>query len=208
MLNICANCGQYRPDKIIDPVGPVAICPECGYRHPFRQLPLFVVAGASGAGKSTVCRRLMQTQTLAVALDDDILWRAEFDTPANGYRDFFETWLRLAANISQAGRPVLLFGGGIGLPANLEPCVYRRYFSVVHYLALVCDDEALTERLTRRPAWRQSAAAEFLTSQHRFNQWFKAYRETQPAMTRVDTTRVDEATTARQVLDWVNAGLA
>ncbi|MEZ4519804.1 MAG: rRNA adenine N-6-methyltransferase family protein [Chloroflexota bacterium] len=52
IFNTCYNCGQYHADKAIDPDGPFAVCPECGYRHPFRQLPLLLVGGASGAGKS------------------------------------------------------------------------------------------------------------------------------------------------------------
>jgi pimeloyl-ACP methyl ester carboxylesterase len=54
MWNICWHCGLYRADKQIDPDGPAAICPECGHRHPFRQLPLLLVSGAGGAGISTV----------------------------------------------------------------------------------------------------------------------------------------------------------
>src|SRR4051812_35126649 len=129
MLDTCDACGQYRPDKTIDPSGPFAVCPECGHRNPFRQLPLFIVAGASGAGKTALCRRLTGRLETVVALDHDILWQAEFNQPANGYRHFYETWLRVAVNISQSGRPVLLFGAGAGVPGNIEPCVRRRYFS-------------------------------------------------------------------------------
>ena len=207
MLDICANCGQNRPDKIIDPNGPFAVCPECGHPNSFRQLPLFVVSGASGAGKTTVCRRLTGAFEAVVALDTDILWRAAFDTPADGYRDFFETWLRVAANISQSGRPVVLFGAGAGVPGNIEPCIRRRYFAAVHYLALVCDDQVLTERLMHRPAWRRAQAPGFIEAQQQFNQWFKDYGGEQPALTRVDTTHADEHTVARQVRAWVQARL-
>jgi adenylate kinase family enzyme len=48
-------------------------------------LPLFIVAGASGAGKTTVCRLISPRYEAVVALDMDILWRAEFDTPADNY---------------------------------------------------------------------------------------------------------------------------
>ncbi len=50
MLNTCFGCGAYRVDKVIDPAGPFAICPECGYKHHFRYLPLFMTAGASAVG--------------------------------------------------------------------------------------------------------------------------------------------------------------
>ena len=126
-MNICFRCGAFRADKIIDPDGPYAICPECNYKHPFLQLPLLIVSGASGTGKSTICRAMTGTVQLAVLLDSDILWREEFDRPQTSYRAYFEMWLRLCKNISQSGRPVVLFGAGMGVPENMEPCVERRY---------------------------------------------------------------------------------
>ena len=51
MLSTCFNCGEYRLDKRIVPEGPYAVCPQCGYRHLFRWLPLLVISGASGVGK-------------------------------------------------------------------------------------------------------------------------------------------------------------
>ena len=66
---------MYRADKLIDPLGPFAICPECGYKHPFLQLPLLIVSGASGTGKTTVCQRLLGQVMQAVLLECDILWR-------------------------------------------------------------------------------------------------------------------------------------
>jgi DNA-directed RNA polymerase subunit RPC12/RpoP len=89
MWNICWRCGAYRVDKIVDPQGPVAMCPECGHRHPFRQLPLLLVSGASGVGKSTVCQALLGALADVVLLDTDILWRPDFNTPADNYRAFF-----------------------------------------------------------------------------------------------------------------------
>jgi quercetin dioxygenase-like cupin family protein len=113
MLNICVNCGVYRPDKVIDLTGPHAICPECGPKHPFLQLPLLIVTGASGAGKSTVCHQLLGKLLDVVLLDSDILWRSEFAIPGTVGPNFFETWLRVAKSIGQSGRPVVLFGAGM-----------------------------------------------------------------------------------------------
>jgi hypothetical protein len=203
-MNICANCGQYRVDKIIEPDGPYAICPECGHRQRFRQLPLLIVSGASGAGKSTVCRQLTGVLDIVVLLDSDILWRAEFNKPDDNYRAFFETWLRMAKNISQSGRPVVLFGAGLGMPENLEPCLERRYFSQVHYLALVCSDAGLTQRLQSRPTWRGSGEPAFIEAQLSFNNWFKSRGAgIQPKIDLLDTTDTADGETAQQVRAWI-----
>ena len=203
MFNVCHHCGLYRADKIIDPSGPYAICPECGHRHLFRQLPLFLVSGASGAGKSTVCNALIGSLHNLVILDSDILWRPEFNKPEENYRDFFETWLRVAKNISQAGRPVMLLGAGTGVPGNIEPCVERRYFSEIHYLALVCSDEVLAQRLKARPAWRGSSEQAFIENHIHFNQWLKGQQTGTQPISLIDTTYDPLETTVEQVKTWI-----
>jgi hypothetical protein len=205
MYNVCHHCGLYRADKIIDPAGPFAICPECGHKHPFCQLPLLLVSGASGTGKSSVCNALLGQQDDVILLDSDILWRPEFNQPENNYRDFFETWLRVAKNISQSGRPVVLFGAGLGTPENIEPCVERRYFSDVHYLGLVCEDDELSRRLRARPAWRGSGDPANIDEHTRFNQWFKDEGVKHPFMTLLDTTGVPLAQTVEQVRAWIDS---
>jgi hypothetical protein len=204
MFNVCHNCGLYRADKIIDPSGSYAICPECGYKHPFRQLPLLIVSGASGAGKSSVCQALIGKLDNLILLDADILWRPEFNSPESNYRDFFETWLRLVKNISQAGRPVVLFGAGMGVPENIEPCVERRYFSDVHYLALVCNDEVLVQRLKARPAWRGSGGQAHLDDHVQFNRWFKEQGKSNTRISLLDTTEAPLESTIKQVKTWIS----
>jgi hypothetical protein len=205
MINVCFQCGLYRADKAIDPKGPYAICPECGYQHPFSYMPLLIVSGASGAGKSSVCNYLLGQFQQAVLLDSDILWWAEFDTPETNFRDYFETWLRMCKNISQSGRPVVLFGSGPGVPENLENCIERRYFSEIHYLALVCSDEVLLERLKERPKWRGTRDQALIEEQIRFNQWFMDYSssDNQPSITLLDTTHISLEETANEVEDWI-----
>lgn len=206
MFNVCVQCGEYRADKVIDPAGPYAACPACGHQQSFRQLPLLVVSGASGTGKSSVLHQLKGKLDRVVLLEQDILWRPEFDQPQTQYRDFFETWLRLCKNIAQSGRPVVLFGAGAGVPGNLEPCVEWRYLGARHTLALTCDDEVLAERLRQRPAWRNSRAPAFIESQVKFNRWFKENASTsQPPITLLDTTSISSQETARRVAAWIDA---
>lgn len=202
MFNVCHHCGLYRADKSIDPSGPYAICPECGHQHVFRQLPLLIISGASGAGKSSVCNAILGRRDTVILLDTDILWRTEFNRP-DKHRDFFETWLRMAKNISQSGRPVVLFGAGMGVPENIEPCVERRYFSKVHYLALVCDDEILAQRLKDRPAWRGSDR-EFVEEQIQFNRWFKGQENSNSPISLIDTTYISLEAAVEQVEVWIS----
>ena len=116
------------------------------------RLPLFVLTGASGAGKTAVCLALAAKMSECVFMESDVLWRTEFATPDDGYRAYRNLWLRVAKNINQAGRPVVLCGSAI--PEQFEGCPERRYFSTIHYLAMVCDDNVLMERLLSRPGWR------------------------------------------------------
>ena len=203
MLNICDNCGEYRADKIIDVSGPYAVCPACQHQHPFHQLPLFMICGPSGTGKSTICSYLMGKLDEMILLDADLLWRPEFNKPDDQYRDFFETWLRLGKNMSQSGRPLALFCAG-GIPDNIEPCVERRYYSTMHYLALVADDATLRERLQRRPAWRKTRDDSFVAAQIAFNQWFRQRaNDINPKITLLDTTNDSIDTTAKKVRGWL-----
>jgi len=204
LLNICAHCGAYHADKRIEPDGPYAVCPACGHRERFRRLPLLVVGGASGSGKSVLCRELTGRVDEAVLLDGDILWRPEFATPEDGYRGFFETWLRLAKNISQSGRPVALFNAGMVVPGNVEPCVERRYFTRVHYLALVCEPEELARRLRARPAWRESGDGAWIQEQVRFDQWLRANAHGDSPITLVDTTNLSIQAAAERVAAWIH----
>jgi hypothetical protein len=205
MLNVCFKCGIYRADKTIDPTGPYAVCPECGHPHPFLYQPLLIISGASGTGKSTVCHRLVGQYQDAVLLDSDILWRDAFNNPKDNYRDYFETWLRVSKNITQSGRPVVLFGAGLGVPENLEGCIERRYFSSIRYLALVCSDDILCERLKQRPAWRGTRDPKYIAEHQQFNQWFIDYHKNknQPTITNVDTSRKSITETTKEVEDWI-----
>ena len=73
MINICPRCEKYSTEKIIDKTNMVAICPYCGYRTPFIQLPMFIITGASGTGKSTIFPKLLAQIPDCVFLESDCL---------------------------------------------------------------------------------------------------------------------------------------
>ncbi|HWE61292.1 MAG TPA: hypothetical protein VHB98_06240, partial [Chloroflexota bacterium] len=89
MFAVCPGCGAYTPEKAVDPDGPWAICPACGHRHRFLQLPLFVITGPSGAGKTAVCLALAGTFTACVVLESDVLWGAVPAAHPPGYERLY-----------------------------------------------------------------------------------------------------------------------
>lgn len=211
MFNVCMGCGTYNAAKVITPdpeTEPLflayAVCPECGYKHLFRRLPLFIVCGASGTGKTAICESLIHSARGYIPLEGDILWCSAFDKPDDNYRDFFEIWLRMAKNIGQSGRPVVLFSAGAGVPENVQNCVEWRYFSSVHRLALACDNATLEKRLKLRPNWRNSGSDAFITGQQELNRW---YREISPTLdisiTVLDTSRDTLEHTVSRVNEWI-----
>ncbi|HXX78513.1 MAG TPA: AAA family ATPase [Ktedonobacteraceae bacterium] len=206
MFNACPNCGMYSEEKLIDPSGPFAICPHCHYAHPFLQQPLFIITGASGTGKSTVCLSLTSLLKECVVLEQDILWGVVPATSEDNYSDYRNVWLRVAKNVGQAGRPVVLCG--TALPEQFEECPERRYFSTLHYLTFVCDDDTLEERLKQRPGWRKSHTPEFLKNMLQFNKWLKANASlTKPPMTLFDTSNRSIDETVEYVAEWVRQRL-
>ncbi len=208
MTNVCPACGAYRADKIVDPQTETIACPECGHRRCLRFLPLLLVGGPSGAGKSAVLLELVTRSLPVVLLDADTIWSPRFDDPGSNYREFFETWLRIARNINQSGRPCVLFGAGAAVPHNIIPCVEARYFARFHYLALVAEDEVLRQRLHARSSWRGSSVDDNVTAQTQFAHWLKSSEESaQHGIVLVDTTDESVTASAGRVAAWISGVL-
>ena len=203
MFNVCPRCGEYAVEKTIDPAGPFAVCPFCTYAHPFFQQPLFLITGASGAGKTAVCLELVaRLRGECVVLESDILWGTMPEDPEKGYQEYYNQWLRVAKNVGQGERPVVLCG--TALPEQYEICPERRYFSTIHYFALVCENGLLVERLKQRPAWQESGGQNFLEKMVQFNTWLKEHAvTTEPAMILYDTSQHTLAETTRYIEQWI-----
>ena len=206
MFNVCPGCGEYSDEKLISPNGRFAICRSCGHEHPFLRQPLLVITGASGTGKSTIALQIVVEQSAIVCLDSDILWRDEFSKPDNDFKDYRNLWLRMAKNIGQNGRPVALFGSAT--PGQFEQCPESRYFSAIHYLALVCNESELTKRLKARPAWRNSGTEVVIEGMTKFNHWLidNAARSN-PPMSLLDTSGLKLQESVEATRKWMSACL-
>jgi broad-specificity NMP kinase len=194
MIVSCLRCGgpvEFR--------APTAPCVSCDYE--WIRLPFFAVSGASGVGKSTAARLLPRLLPDYVSLDGDILWRDEYLGSDEGGAYYYRTWLRMAINVAQNGRP-LIFAGAV-LPERWEPSPLRPYVTAIHYLALVADPDVHEARLRGRGVRPQDASN--VEPSLYFNRWLLENAETTtPPMTLLDTTHLDPSETAERIAAWVN----
>lgn len=164
-VRVCARCGEWNEEIVVSVEG-AAICSHCGYRRSFLRLPLFQVTGASGSGKSGACRGLPAALPECVVLDQDITLSG---LPWEEHR---RNWLRVAVNIHQGGHSVVFVA--TQLPQHYEQLPERVWFSAIHYLALVCDEDTLAERLRpsslarhHRRGHRRDAAVQLVAESER-----------------------------------------
>lgn len=170
---------------------------------PTKSMPLFIVTGASGVGKSTLCAQLFRNETRYIVLESDILWNDIYNKPEEDYREYRELWLTLCGNISQIGLPVVLCGCAV--PKQFESCRNRNEVSSIHYLAVVSDDEVLEKRMRDG---RKIQDENWINSSISFNQWLKDNaKDTEPSMTLLDYSSITLDEAAASIDEWIRKHL-
>ncbi|MGN6671954.1 MAG: hypothetical protein ACTHMA_01560 [Thermomicrobiales bacterium] len=207
-MAICVACGAWtEPPHLVTSDGTLySVCPECDYREPFVQWPLWWIAGSPGAGKSTLTPLLRARLPECIVFEGEAIdfWR--FEGPASDYSSLYNQWLKVAWEIASNDRPVVMLA--TALPEQLDACTLRNRFSAMHYLGLVCAEATQAARLRARPAWRKSAAPEFIQQACGFTAHLRAeVRPDQPSITLHDTTGLTPAASADWVAAWVRRGL-
>ena len=162
------TCGPGTPLSR-DPSAPVLHCPRCGDSMPVPALPLFVVTGASGAGKTTV------TGPLRRLLPDCDVFEADLtlQVAALGW----ETWRGTVAAAGPRGgaeRPGDRVCGSL-LPDQLETVPARKLLGPFHFCNLDCPDDVLAARLRDRPSWRHSSLETAIAEHQKFAAWLRAH---------------------------------
>jgi len=166
---------------------------------PVNKQPLFIVSGASCVGKSTVCEILFRNEKDYIVMESDLLWEERYNVPENDYADFRRLWMRMAANIAQCGKPVVLCGCGI--PKQFEIHPERELFTNVYYTALVCDDATMERRMREG---RKVTDPGHINSSLDFNRWLRNNADkTTPKITLIDNSDITPGQTAEMLDGWI-----
>lgn len=173
------------------------LCSRCGWQARLPALPLFVVTGASGVGKTTV------TEPLRGLLPQCLVFEADttLHVAALGWETWRNTWLQLAHEAGLGGRPVVLTGSLT--PDQLDRLPARPLVGPIHFANLDCSDDVRAARLRARPAWRGTSSEEAITRHQRFAAWLRS--SIKPTF---DTSAVTPVEVAREVADWVTSLLS
>ncbi len=137
----------------MEPVGGVARCPTCGRRDEAASIqPLFVVTGASGAGKTAVFGPLAKLLA-GRCVTFDVDWLLDSAGELSGGQQiawpaFRDAWLAVAHGVAQSELPTVLLGPLI--PEHLDELPARRWVGDIDFLLLDCSDEA-RRRADRSP---------------------------------------------------------
>ncbi len=162
-------------------------------------LPLFVVTGASGSGKSTIVSELQRRLPDCVVFDNDLLWGKMGDD----MYQFHNNWIRIAYAVAQGERHTVICG--TIMPWDLDKAEDQRLLGTVHFVNLHCNDKDREARLRARPAFRKTTD-EFVEEHRQFASWLldNADRAYDPPMVTIDTSHAKVPETAAAVAEIVD----
>jgi len=187
----CLTCG---PQAVLerDPAAPLLRCASCDAVTEVPALPLFVLTGASGTGKTTVTVPLRRLLPQCEVFEGDPINQIA----ALGWGLFYDTWLRIAHEVALNGRPTVLCTSM--MPDRLERLPARKLLGPVYFGNLDCPDDILAARLRARPAWRHASTEEAIANHQRFAAWLRAHIA--PTW---DTSTMTPGETAARIAAWV-----
>jgi broad-specificity NMP kinase len=203
MIGICPKCGNHEWNKQISEDKKNIICQQCGYQWKFKSMPLFVLTGCSGVGKTTTAQELIQRDIDFIVMDADFLYNIMPHETEEDNKNWVEQILSLSKNIMQGGKPLLwTMAGALNY---FENTYNRRFFTEIHYLALVCNSEDLEKRMREG---RHITDSNWINSSIDYNRWFieKGIVSNQKIDT-YDITGKSVSEVADYVTQWIEARL-
>lgn len=200
MIGICPKCGNYEWNKKVSEEKKTITCQQCGQQWKFKSMPLFILTGCSGVGKTTTAQKLLQRDTNFIVMDADILYNILPHETEENYKKWVEQILSFSKNIMQSGKPLLwTMAGALDY---FENTYNRRFFTEIYFLALVCKPEALELRMREG---RHISDSNWINNSIDYNRWF--VEKGTVSNKRIDTfdiTGKSVSEVANYVMEWVN----
>lgn len=198
MIAICKNCGNHKWNKDVD--GDYIICPECGSRWNFMKMPLHIITGCSGVGKTTAAQELQKLTTDYVVLDADIFYNIMPHESEEDYYNQIEQIFSLSNNISQSGKPVVwTMAGNID---KLLQVYHAQFFSEIRVLALTCREETLRNRMMEGRGIMDEG---WIRSSVEYNEYFRTHKKIgEVSFSTIETDDKSPEEIAECILEWMN----
>lgn len=145
-MYFCINCKTETRHQDPIPEKGAATCQICGTENKIPWLPLFVITGGGGCGKTMVGCGLQRKQNPFFVLEADHVYcaRKAFDS-GDGYWNYMT---HLCRNLTINQIPVVLCGWVS--PSQIEESPHADWFSAIHYLVISCDATTQEARLKDR----------------------------------------------------------
>jgi gluconate kinase len=166
-----------------------------------QKLPLFIVTGASGVGKTTVMQELRKN------LPDFVVFSTDLDNFGSTgakleYQDRFNLLLHFASAAAKSGRGTIICG--TFMPWDAEKCDTYDCFSALYFINLHCDNATRNNRLRNRED-KEMWTDDMLKQHEQFAQWLLQNAETayKPPMPTIDTTSTPPALVAEQIKTYI-----
>lgn len=165
------------------------------------RLPLFIITGASGVGKTTVMHELRKLMPDFAVFSTD---QDNFGTTAAklDYQDRFNLLLHFAHALAKSGRGTIICG--TFMPWDAEKCDTYNEFSELCFINLHCDDLNRNTRLRNRED-KAMWTDEMLSQHEQFAKWLLDNAETayDPPMPTFDTSTVSPLEVAKQIQAYI-----
>jgi dephospho-CoA kinase len=166
------------------------------------KVPLYIVTGASGSGKTFVVKELRRIMPDYVIFDYDVILK--FLRADSNKLDKYQMqgiWLRVARDVAESGRKTIICG--LIKPQDVETSKEIRYFSHINYLILHCDEQTRENRLCAR----KNMTDKKIKYIKKLASWFiEIAAKNTPPIPIVDTSNTDVIKVAEQIRDWVLIG--
>ena len=157
------------------------------------RIPLFIIKGYSGSGKSTTAPQLRSILPDFDVFDMDVL------VCNDNYQRACNHWIRVAYANAMEGRGTVLLGN-VPDPYDIQLGAYTYFFHPIKYVYLHCQPHERIKRLKARGVWEDKDIERVI---HLANQSHDDCLQSNPPIPIIDTTHTSVSKVAELIKAWI-----